>query len=122
MRRSFAVRLGTLAQAAGGIRRGGHGGRLTATWGICGDFCRGGLGNADAGVQVDVIFAASGAVALAGIFIAQAGQFIAAANAIAVARFRSRLNRNERHNGEIVRFCSLARKGTRQDRENAESW
>ena len=44
-----------------------------------------------------MIFPASGAVALARIFITQAGQFIASADAIAVAGFRSGLDGNERH-------------------------
>jgi hypothetical protein len=51
-----------------------------------------------------MIFAARGAVALAGIFIAEAGKFVAAANAIAVACFGGSLDRNESHYRGIVRF------------------
>jgi hypothetical protein len=40
---------------------------------------------ADAGVQFDVFFRAAGAVAASGIFVAEAGKFVAVANAIAVA-------------------------------------
>src|SRR5260370_5841311 len=47
------------------------------------------------------------AVALAGIFIAQAGKLVAAADAIAVAGFRRCLDGNERHRRGIVRFPAI---------------
>jgi hypothetical protein len=91
------------AQPAGGIGGGGHGGSVVIARGIRGDIDRGGLRNAGAGVQLEVIFAAGGAVAFACFVVAQAGQLIASADAVAVAGFGSRLNRNERHRSPIVR-------------------
>src|SRR6266576_3858652 len=44
------------------------------------------------------------AVALTGILIAQAGQLVATADAIAVACFRRSLDGNERHCNESLRF------------------
>jgi hypothetical protein len=51
-----------------------------------------------------MVFGTGGAVAFAGILIAKAGQLVATANAIAVAGFGGRLDRNERHCKGIVRF------------------
>src|SRR5882762_1227803 len=51
-----------------------------------------------------MVFGAGRAVAFAGILIAQAGKFIAAANAIAIAGFGRRLDGNERHRTESLRF------------------
>jgi hypothetical protein len=51
-----------------------------------------------------MIFGAGRAVAFAGIFIAEAGEFVATANAIAVACFGGCLDRDERHGRGIVRF------------------
>jgi hypothetical protein len=62
-------------------------------------------------VHLQVVFPAGRAVAFAGIFIAQAGQLVASADAIAVARLRSRFDRNERHYKEYYvfrRFCARA--------------
>src|SRR6266704_4703847 len=55
-----------------------------------------------------MVLAASRAIALAGIFIAQASQFVAAADAIAIAGFGGRLDGNERHCKGIVRFHAIA--------------
>ena len=71
--------------------------------GVRGDIDRGGLWNAGTGIQLKVIFAAGGAVAFTRFVVAQAGQLIASADAVAVAGFGSRLNRNERHHWLIVR-------------------
>src|SRR6266566_6086036 len=54
-----------------------------------------------------MVLAAGRAVALAGIFIAQASQFVAPADAIAVARLGCRLDGNERHCKGIVRFHAI---------------
>jgi len=93
-------------KAAGGIGGGGHGGgaakAVGAVRGVGRELCRRGIGQADAGVHLQVVLAARGAVAFARVFIAQAGQFVAPANAIAVAGFRSGLNR---HKGHGVRFA-----------------
>jgi len=51
-----------------------------------------------------VLLGASRAVAFASFIIAQAGQFVAPADAIAVTRFGGRLDGDERHCGGIVRF------------------
>ncbi len=75
------------AQAAGRIGGGGHGGGVTGARGVWRDLYRGGLRNAGADIPIDVISSAGGAVAFAGIFVAKASQFVAAADAIAVARF-----------------------------------
>jgi len=44
-----------------------------------------------------MILSAGGAVTLAGIFIAEAGEFVAAADAVAVTSFRSGFEGNEGH-------------------------
>src|SRR6266704_2139602 len=54
-----------------------------------------------------MVLAAGRAVALARIFIAQASQFIASADAIAVAGFGGRLDGNKRHCKGIVRFHAI---------------
>jgi hypothetical protein len=51
-----------------------------------------------------MVFGAGGAVAFAGILIAEAGEFVATADAIAVAGFGGGLDGNERHCRGIVRF------------------
>jgi len=51
-----------------------------------------------------MVFGAGRAVAFAGIFIAEAGQFVATADAIAVAGFGGCLDGDERHCKGIVRF------------------
>src|SRR5258706_3751955 len=51
-----------------------------------------------------MVFGAGRAVAFAGIFIAQAGKLVATADAIAVAGFGGRLDGNERHGSESLRF------------------
>src|SRR5258708_25458430 len=51
-----------------------------------------------------MVFGTGRAVAFTGVLIAQAGKLIAAADAIAVARFGRRLDRDERHCSGIVRF------------------
>jgi len=63
-----------------------------------------------------MVLSTGGAVALAGVFIAEAGEFIAAADAIAVARFGGGLDGDKCHRKGIVRFppclCKrIARKG-----------
>src|SRR6266581_6160317 len=54
-----------------------------------------------------MLLAAGGAVAFAGIFIAQASKFVASADAIAVAGLGGRLDGNERHCKGIVRFHAI---------------
>jgi hypothetical protein len=51
-----------------------------------------------------MVFGAGGAVAFAGIFIAEAGELVATADAIAVAGLGGCLDGNERHCRGIVRF------------------
>src|SRR6267142_3543802 len=93
-----------LAQTAGRVGRGRHGGALRAARGVSCDLCRGWLGDACAGVQLQMVFAAGGAVALASILIAEACKLVAAADAVAVAGFRSSLNWNQRHCSQSLRF------------------
>jgi hypothetical protein len=108
-RRSMFERL---AQAAGGIGGGGHGGGFAAAGGVGSEVDGRGLGNACADVQVHMIFGASRAVAFASVFIAEAGQFVTAADAIAVAGFGSGLDRDKRHNRQILRFrLALCKRG-----------
>jgi hypothetical protein len=92
-----------LAQAAGGIGGRRHGGSAVIAWGVRRYVYRRGLWNAGTGIQFKVIFAAGGAVAFARFVVAQAGQLIASADAVAVAGFGSRLNRNERHRTLMLR-------------------
>src|SRR5882762_1260014 len=51
-----------------------------------------------------MVFGTGRAVALAGVFIAQAGQLVASADAIAVAGLGSSLDGHERHCSESLRF------------------
>jgi len=92
------------AQAAGRIGGGRHGGGFSVARGIGGEVYRGWLGNSRTGVQLQMVFGAGGAVALAGVLIAQAGELVASADAIAVAGFGGRLDGDERHSRGIVRF------------------
>jgi hypothetical protein len=57
-----------------------------------------------------MVFGAGGAVAFAGILIAQAGELVATADAIAVAGFGGCLDGDERHCRRIVRFLLYLRK------------
>jgi hypothetical protein len=103
-----------LAEAAGRICGGGHGGGFAAAGGVGGEVDGRRLGNASADVQVHVIFGASRAVAFAGVFVAEAGELIAAADAIAIAGFRSGLDGDQRHNRQILRFrLALCKHGLR---------
>ncbi len=104
-----------LPQSSRGIGGGGHGGRAVTTRGICRYVHRRGLRNAGAGVQLKVIFAAGGAVAFARFVVTQASQFIASADAIAVAGFGSGLNGDKRHSKEIVRFRRALRKKEKKE-------
>src|SRR6266436_10220398 len=63
-----------------------------------------------------MVFGASRAVGFAGIFIAEAGKFVASADAIAVAGFRGCFDGDERHCNESLRFHAAGCKRT-QDLE-----
>lgn len=54
-----------------------------------------------------MVLGASRTVALAGFIVAQASQLVASADAVAVARFRGRLDGNERHGKESYGFQFL---------------
>src|SRR5437016_5033506 len=54
-----------------------------------------------------MVFGASRAVTFAGIFITQAGQLITSADAIAIARFGSGLDGDQRHSRGIVRIVTV---------------
>ena len=98
------------AQAAGRVGGRGHCGAGPDRCGVCGEFCGRWERNADAGVQIDVLFAAGGAIAFAGTFIPQAGEFVAAADAVAVAGFGCRLDGDECHCKEILLSRAIPRK------------
>jgi len=85
------------AQAAGRVGGGGHGGGPTVSRRVCRDFGGSWIRQADARVEPKVILSARGAVAFARVFIAQAGQFVAAADAVAIAGFRGGFDGNESH-------------------------
>ena len=87
-----------LAQAARRVGRGGHGGGPLRAGDARRDECRCRLGDSGAGVQLKMVLSAGGAVGFTGVFIAQAGELVASANAIAVAGFGSGLDGDERHN------------------------
>ena len=93
-----------LPQPPGRIGGGGHRGSAGAVRGVCRELNRRRIRQANAGVPVDVFFAASGAVAFAGILIAQAGQLIAAADAVAIPGFRSGLDGNKSHSVRRPQF------------------
>src|SRR5438874_9819671 len=76
---------------------GRHAGGPTVSRRICRDFGGSGIRQANARVEPKMILPARGAIALARVFIAQAGQFVAAADAIAIAGFRSSFDGNESH-------------------------
>jgi hypothetical protein len=80
---------GLLAQASWRVGAGRERLNPAADAALCRDLGRAGLRNADADVPVQMIFRTGRTVTLARIFIALAGQFIAATNAIAIASFRS---------------------------------
>ena len=74
-----------LAKAAGRIGGVGNRGAEAGAGGVWRHFGRGGLGDADAGVQREMLLRTARAEALAGVFIAQAGQLVAATNTITIA-------------------------------------
>jgi len=88
---------GNLAQAARRIGRGRNVGRRGRRARVCGDLGRCRLRQADPDVHLKMFFGAAGAKPLTRVFIAQAGKFIAAMDAIAISRRRSRLNRHQSH-------------------------
>jgi hypothetical protein len=88
---------GNLSQTARRISRGRNlGGR---GWRACirRNFGRGRLRQSDPDIHFEMILCAARAKPLARVFIAQAGKFIAAVDAIAVSRRRSRLDRHQSH-------------------------
>jgi len=95
--RLWAQRCCAPNSAQAGWRIGG-GRKLRRCWGRArGNPCRRGLWDADSGIPIQVSLATSGAVALASIFVAQAGQFITATHAVAIAGFRSGFDGNQSH-------------------------
>jgi len=76
-----------LPEAAGRVGGRRHGRAESGAGGVGRDLDGSGLRDADARVQFEVLFGTAGAVALAGIFVAKAGQLVAAANAIAITGF-----------------------------------
>jgi hypothetical protein len=101
-----------LAQAAGRIGGEGHSGGFAAARGVRGEVHRRRLGDARASVQIDVILRTSWAETFAGVLITQAGEFVAAADAITITCFGSRLNGDKRHSRQILRFQSeLCKRG-----------
>ena len=85
------------AQAARGIRGGGHGRGAAASRRIGRNLDRCWVRQANTGVPLHMVFPAGGAIALSRIFIAQAGQLIATTDAIAITGLRSRFDRNQSH-------------------------
>lgn len=85
-----------LTKAARGIGGGWHGGSATAAWrdGIRRELHWRGVWQPHARIHLQVVFSTGRAVAFAGVFIAQAGQFVAPTDAVAVAGFRSGFDRN----------------------------
>lgn len=92
------ARFGTLlTKAAGGIGRSGHGSGTAAIGCVRREFDGRWIRQANAAVQLQMLFAARRTVSFARIFIAEAGQLIASADAVAVAGFRCGLNGNKGH-------------------------
>src|SRR5207302_5190940 len=85
------------AQTARWIGGSGHGGATVASRRVGRNFGGTRVGKADASVPLKMVLAARWAVALAGIFLTQAGQFVAATDAIAVAGFRSCFDGHQCH-------------------------
>ncbi len=86
-----------LPQPARRIGGRGHGCGPVASRRIGSNLDRRGIRQANSGVQLQMVFSASRAVAFPRILIAQAGQLVASANAITVARLGSRFNWNQSH-------------------------
>jgi hypothetical protein len=80
-------RIGGRRQLTGGLASG----RIRRDFGGSRD------GNANSEVPVEMIFPASRAISLAGILVAKTGEFVAAANAVAVTSFGSGFDRYEWH-------------------------
>ena len=89
--------MGHLPQAARGIGGGGHGGSAATVGCVGRNLDRCGVREANARIQLQMIFAARGAISFTCVFVAQASQLIASADAVAVAGFRSGFNGHERH-------------------------
>ena len=110
-----------LTQARRRIRGGGHGERRCAARCIGLHLARRGTRNADAGVPVEMVFAAGGTITFARIFVAEAGQFVASADAIAVASFRRGLDGNECHRCPLAypQTITRARHGEKREGRRA---
>ena len=82
-----------------------------------------GIRQANARIQLQMIFAARGAIAFTRVFVSQASQFVAAADTIAVARFRSGFNGHERHfeDSFAVMLHEIADLGKRPSARSARS-
>jgi len=74
-----------------------------------GNFCRRRLRDSNARVPIQMVLAASRAVTSAGVFIAQAREFIAIADTFAIPSLRSRLDGNECHGFSLVEHNMGAR-------------
>lgn len=86
-----------LSQTARGIGRGRNMGSCGRRARICGDLVGRRLRQAYPDVHLKMLFGAARAKPLAGVFVAQAGKFIAAVDAVAISRRRSRLDRHQSH-------------------------
>lgn len=98
-----AVRLPEAAGRIGGRRN------VRSRWGrsgICGNFGWRRLGQTDPCVHLQVLFSAARAKGFARIFIAQAGQLIAAVDAVAISRRRCGFDRYQCH-GNCPLFCRI---------------
>src|SRR5436305_15049940 len=89
--------MGHLPQAARGIGGGGHGGSAATVGRVGRNLDRCGVREANARIQLQMIFAARGAISFTSVFVAQASQLIACADPVAVAGFRSGLSGHERY-------------------------
>src|SRR5260370_42042931 len=95
--------MGRSAQTAGRIGSGGHqrvGWRRGVAWRKLGGRR---LGNANPLIEVQVFFGAARTIALAGIFVAQAGQFVTPVYTVAVARRGCGLDGNQCHGRAVLR-------------------
>jgi hypothetical protein len=86
-----------LPQAPWWIGRGRNMGSRGRRAGVCGYLRGRRLRQANPDIHVEVLLRAAGAKRFTGILVAQAGQFIAAVDAVAISRRRGRFNRHQSH-------------------------
>ena len=91
-----------LAQTARRVGRAGDGRSRRRRSRVCGDLGGRWLRPANPCIHFEMLLGAARAIRFSGIFVAQAGEFVAAVDAVAISGRGSRLNRHKGHIGFVL--------------------